>query len=49
MTALSDNVVSYRSRAEERGMHRGWIPVAAAALALMAAAPAGAADFTTSF
>src|SRR4051812_13604477 len=30
-------------------MHRGWIPVAATALALMAAAPAGAADFTTSF
>jgi len=30
-------------------MHRGWIPVAATALALIAAAPAGAADFTTSF
>src|SRR3954466_4351594 len=30
-------------------MHRGWIPVAASVLALMAAAPAGAADFTTSF
>ena len=35
MTALSDNVVKHSPGAEERGMHRGWIPVAATALALM--------------